>query len=138
MCTRRPCWPTPLEAQAIIDAGKGDRLMLDYWVGSITDCDDDQCWHADVSEVLILGPAIVGHESGHAPSFPVGRCAFLSPDGKCELYDGLQPLEGRLADCQNDLTINIHEAVARTWANPTAQEVALAFARANGLREDES
>lgn len=30
MC-ERPCWPSPEDAERLIDAGYGDKLMLDFW-----------------------------------------------------------------------------------------------------------
>ncbi len=105
MCQQRPCWPTPDEAIAIIDAGFGPRLMLDYWAG-------DENTHRD-----ILCPAIVGYERRGAPYWPRGRCTFLTSDNLCELHDlGLKPHEGRLASCDSTLTPpDLHADTALLW-----------------------
>lgn len=85
MCERRPCWPLPDEAQKLIEAGYGPRLMRDWW-----------CRWPD--DVVILSPAIVGEEGKYAPVWPTGRCTFLTDNKKCELHDkGLKPFEGHVA-----------------------------------------
>lgn len=112
MCEERPCWPTPDEAKAIIDAGLGNRLMSDWWADSTT------------GDIHIISPAISGYEGKGAPFWPTGRCTFLTQDNKCELHDiGLKPIEGRVADCKIEFTENVHELVAKTWDNNEAQQV---------------
>lgn len=104
MCEHRPCWPTPAEAQRIIKAGLGGRLMLDYWVGTPT--------------TDILAPAIVGREGKPAPFWPRGRCTFLTVDGKCELHAlKLKPLEGRVAHhSMKDATAErVRRHIVRLW-----------------------
>jgi hypothetical protein len=110
MCEERPCWGTPKDAAAIIEAGLGDRLMLDYWANSETD------------DTYILAPAIVGYERNRTPFWPRGRCTFLTKKGLCELHDaGLKPTEGRLAMCGRGKTPpNLHETVAKEWETPEA------------------
>lgn len=97
MCQRRPCWTTPDEAQAIIDAGLGGRLMRDWWVGAAIQMpdDDERRW----DDTYLLVPAMVGHEGGDCDRswMPTGRCTFLN-GGRCELHAlGLKPSEGRKA-----------------------------------------
>ena len=108
MC-ERPCWPTPKEAEKLIEAGFGNRLMEDYWAGNS-------------GNVSILCPALVGSEGHAAPSWARGKCTFQDKNGLCELHDlGLKPIEGRLADCQNeDATKNLHEMVMVAWNNQGA------------------
>jgi hypothetical protein len=110
MCNR-PCWPTPGEAQRLIDAGYGSRLMRDYWVGD----------GLDGGDIYLLSPANPGMEGSAAGFWPSEGCVFQGEDGFCELHDlGLKPLEGRVASCsrgQGDL----HQYVASTWNNPEAQ-----------------
>lgn len=111
MCETRPCWPTPDEAKAIIEAGLGDRLMLDYW-------------ESDDGPINIVSPAIQGRESDHAPFFPHGQCTFLK-GGRCELHDlGLKPVEGRLAHHDGRGGEALHEAVAESWRNEQSQAFA--------------
>lgn len=109
LCETRPCWGTPADIRKIVDAGFGKRLMFDWWVGT-------------GSDVEILAPAIVGHEGQEAPSFPMGKCTFLTEDKKCELHDlGLKPLEGAAACCKVGTQPSMHHDIAMTWANPEAQ-----------------
>lgn len=104
MCVHRPCWGTPEDAQKIIDAGLGGRLMLDWWSDSPQD-------------IYILSPAIIEWEGRSAPFWPTGRCTFLTKDNKCELHElGLKPTEGKLAICDKDPDY-LHRDVAMTWNN---------------------
>lgn len=126
MCERRACWPTPDEARALIQAGYGDRLMLDWWAGG----------GHDGGDILLLSPGEVGREGNRAGSWPGGRCTFLTADKKCELHDaGLKPLEGRAASCDDDVNagIPLHETVAMTWNNPDAQTLAHEWREARGV-----
>jgi hypothetical protein len=125
MCERRPCWTTPKEAQAIIDAGLGDRLMRDYWVGNPL---RDGYSKGDTS---LLVPAIAGYESRDCPEGnffvgPEGRCTFLTRAGRCELHDkGLKPSEGRKAihDGGFETGKNVHRLCAATWATAKARKL---------------
>lgn len=101
-CKHRPCWPTPEEALAIMAAGYGNRLMLDYWVGS--------------PNTELVCPAIVGHEGTDAPSWPKGQCNMQDDDGLCVLHDaGLKPIEGRIAHHSTGWPENGHEETAMLW-----------------------
>ena len=118
MCEERPCWSTPKEASALIKAGYGDRLWLDFWAGGFG---DDY-----LDDVNILAPAAVGSEKAYRPFWPTGRCTFLTDEGLCELHDlGLKPTEGRKASCaeSHDKAMVLHEAVARTWDDEAAQHL---------------
>jgi len=99
MCTR-PCWPLPEEIEAIINAGFGSRLMLDYWVGGIN------------GDIGIVSPAITGSEGQRAPYWPVGNCTF-SKNGLCELHGVCKPYEGRIA--HHSGSPDHHENVAMAW-----------------------
>ena len=105
MCERRPCWPTPEDAQQIIDAGSADRLMLDWWFDTAAE-----------KTVYVLTPAIVGRESGQAPAIPSGRCTFLDGQGLCQLHTpGLKPTEGKQALCEGRTPEGLHERIAGAW-----------------------
>ena len=105
MCQRRPCWPTPLDAQRLIDAGYADRLMIDWWFD-----------RAQNKTVYVLTPAIAGRESGEAPAHPTGRCAFLNENNLCDLHDlDLKPTEGRIALCHDRTPADLHEQIGQTW-----------------------
>lgn len=105
MCKDRPCWPTPEEAERLIENGFADKLMLDWWCGG---------GEGD-TDIYLLGPAIEGHEGQRAPYWPWGRCNLLTKDGLCSLHDkGLKPLEGRAASCKTNKP-KLHGFVAMTW-----------------------
>jgi hypothetical protein len=109
MCVRRPCWPSPDEVVKLIEAGYGDRLMLDYW-----------CADPDIN---IIAPACIGSERSRAPSFRFTRCTFIGALGLCELHDiGLKPIEGRLTHHDGDLK-DLHYDVAMLWESDEGREV---------------
>lgn len=111
MCKYRPCWPTPEEAQYLIDAGFGPRLMCEWYA------DDEN----SINEFNLLCPAIVGYEGQRAPFWPVGICTFLN-NGLCELHDlGLKPGEGREEWCKNVNHDDIHKKYALSWNNKKGQ-----------------
>ena len=113
MCERRPCWPTPDDAQRLIDAGHADRLMLDWWFD-----------HAQNKTVYVLTPAIAGREGGQAPAIPSGRCTFLNAQGLCQLHDlGLKPTEGKQALCKERTPAGLHEQIGQTWDGAAGKAV---------------
>jgi len=113
MC-KRPCWPTPAGAKALIDAGYGNRLMLDYWAGSPAGRETE-------NNTYILCPASPGREGDSAPFWPNGGCVFQNQNGLCELHDlGLKPEEGQRATCKSD-NDGLHQEIAVTWENAEAQ-----------------
>lgn len=139
MCNRA-CWPTPDEAAALIDAGYIDKLMLDVWVGG---------FDGDYKDCYIVCPATPGHAGGWAPGlgpdasfadfFGYGLqngCVMQTSKGLCSLHDkGLKPIEGRVAHHGKD-SVNLHEAVARTWNNDKGRAVVRRFCEAQGLTID--
>ncbi|CAG0929969.1 hypothetical protein TFLX_01509 [Thermoflexales bacterium] len=111
MCQHRPCWPTPDDAQRLIEAGYADRLMVDWWFD-----------REKSKTIYLLTPAIAGRESGEAPAHPEGQCTFLDEAGLCRIHDsGLKPTEGQIALCRNRTPADLHEQIARTWENDAAQ-----------------
>ena len=127
MCERRPCWGTPEDIKKILDYGFGLRLMRDYWSGGV---------NTDVGSIDIISPAIVGCEGGSAPSWPSGRCTFLTDEGLCELHDlGLKPIEGRAA--HHDTIAqgphpDLHRMVAALWETEDGQAVVTEWHRVVG------
>lgn len=116
MCEGRPCWGTPAEIQKIIDAGHGNRLMLDWWE------------NASADEIRIVAPAIVGYEGKKAPYWPMGRCAFLNEKSLCDLHDlGLKPLEGRAASCKDQAEDGCHEHCAKSFDTKEGRKVVRNF-----------
>ena len=119
MC-KRPCWPTPAEAKALIDAGFGHRLQADYWSGDGPDGDD----------ILVLCGALKHRLGDVKPSWPTVEgltCTFFVR-GRCQLHSkGLKPIEGRLSHHANgaETGTSLHERIARKmWNNPRAQKIA--------------
>ncbi len=113
MCKRRPCWPTPDDAQRLVEAGYADRLMVDWWF------DREQN-----TTIYLLTPAIAGREGGEAPVHPEGQCTFLNEAGLCQLHDlSLKPTEGQLALCQNRTPEGLHEQIGRAWDTAAAQKL---------------
>lgn len=119
MCATRPCWGTPADVKAIIEAGFGASLMKDYWVGNFRNDPDDY------GDVIIISPAIVGHEGEPAPYWPSGACTFFK-DGLCQIHD-IKPAEGKAALCKGRTPENIHEDIARSWDTPEGRAVVELF-----------
>ena len=107
MC-RRPCWGTPEDARRLIEAGHARRLMIDYWQGFDSD-------------ILILCPAVKGHEGQWAPSCPTGGCTFQTADGMCEVHP-IKPTEGAVA-IHNQYHKNLHWEMAQSWDNDDGRAV---------------
>lgn len=101
MCNR-PCWGTPAEIRALIDAGYGGRLMLDWW---------ERDEHLEYTEVL--SPACTGSEGRSAPFWPAGRCALQMPNGLCSIHS-MKPTEGREA-CHDRNVSHLHLEMAKAW-----------------------
>lgn len=108
MCRRMPCWPIPKDVEKLIDAGYGDRLMLEWR--------EDETISPNYIELIV--PAEIHHEGRQAPFFPLGHCNFLK-DGLCELHDpGLKPTEGRKAIHGKVKTDeHLHRMVIESWDN---------------------
>ena len=109
MCMH-PCWPTPQEAQKLIDTGFGGKMMADYWIG-------------DYGNIYILCPASKGYGGKTAPFNVWGKCELQDGYGMCALHDlGLKPLEGVMAmhDVPNR---EIHEEIAMMWNNNLGEEM---------------
>jgi hypothetical protein len=107
MC-RRPCFGTPEDIQKIIEAGFGDRLMVEWWAEA-----------EGIPYTELLCGAIKGEEGKEAPFWPIREegCTFWI-DGLCELHDkGLKPIEGRLAhhDENGDQMWEAHKEIIRSW-----------------------
>tara|TARA_Y100000310_G_scaffold63233_1_gene58526 strand:+ start:609 stop:1097 length:489 start_codon:yes stop_codon:yes gene_type:complete len=122
-CQSRVGWPTPDEAQALIDAGYAGRLMLDFWIK------DDRV----DADVLILAPAALECEGKQAPSNPIAACSFFSAEGLCNLHDaGLKPFECKVAKHDNDACDTLHEEVARLWHEADTEPMLDAWSKTTG------
>ncbi len=83
-CHRRPGFATPGEIRALIDAGHGAALMVEWWRPD---------WVPDSEPAAeLLAVAVEGRESNVAAIHPVGRCTFLDADERCSVYE-LRPVE---------------------------------------------
>ena len=135
MCAERPGWPTVREAEALLDAGYGGRLMLDWWVMLSTPDD-----------VYVLSPAFIGREGRYATERPEGRCTFLTREGLCELHEVGKPLECAVADCRwEERTEERKVAVARMkagivgdWSGEAGRALVARWKREVGLEEEGS
>lgn len=117
MCSKRACWPTPEEVEALIAAGHTKRLWIDYW-------------QAGGRIFKIIGPAAAGWEGKKAPSRqvdgatvvdPTGSCTFYK-DGLCALHDpGLKPFEGRMATHKPQP--HLHHDTAMLWNTDKGRQV---------------
>ena len=131
MCANRPCWGIPKDIQHLIDLGYGKRLMQDYWGGNFNGTPIDADNFDGYYDIQIISPALVGHESGHSPFMPFGRCTFLTADNKCEIHV-YKPTEGRKAICNHESPIILHAYVARTWDTPDGNAVVEQFRKLLG------
>jgi len=142
MC-KRPCWPTPMEAVRLMDAGYAGRLMLDAFPASGTDdIDGEGKWLATATEILcpssrgFAGKALDWREFNEvakarliasflrvAPprkTFPTHRGCTFFYKGLCRLHDtGMKPLEGVLAahgpKWAGEQGAAVHAAIATLW-----------------------
>lgn len=108
MC-QRPCWPSPEEADQMLDDGLGPKMMLDWWAAE--------------EDIYLICPAEPGREKDRASSYPRGGCVLQNPNGLCSIHNsGYKPLEGRTAMC-SEKHPNLHRDVAALWDNDEGREV---------------
>lgn len=109
MCRTYACLPTPEEAESLINAGYGDRMMLDT--------------RPAISDpkllVLTLMPAMKGYERRISPmQLGISDCSFLVNE-RCALHDlDLKPLEGKfnLHDTMDDQANKIVYYIKLLWS----------------------
>lgn len=65
MC-KRSCWPSPEEAEKMLNAGLGPKLMLDQWAAA-----------EDIN--LLCGASASQYEGLSAPWWPDGRSTIVGP-----------------------------------------------------------
>jgi hypothetical protein len=119
-CTR-PGWWTVEQATHALDAGYGERMMLEI---------------APELTFGVLSPAFKGCEKSLATNrFAKNRCNFLK-DERCELYGtGYQPLECRF--CHHErrgLGPKCHTALEKDWKTPAGQALVEKWISQVGLR----
>lgn len=144
-CRHTPGWMTPEEAARAIDAGLGERLMVDWWVR----------WpgeHArEDGKLLLLCPASRGSEGDFhrdwygddwdpmaffSPPKGKGACTFLTKEERCSIHDsGHKPIECReVMVCGNEEDYDgLHENVAGLWATEEAQALVARWVEERGL-----
>jgi hypothetical protein len=106
----RPGWWTVEEAASALDAGYGNRMMLEI---------------APELTFGVLSPAFKGCEKSVATNlFAKNGCTFLKND-RCELFDSShQPLECRF--CHHErrgLGTQCHTDLEKDWKTPAGQAV---------------
>lgn len=127
MC-RRPCWPTPEDAEKIIKKGHAAKLMLDWFWGPRGN------W---IRAIRVLAPANPGQEGRDASVPYIGSvplwndygtllngCVFQGRDGLCQLHaERVKPSGGKLVCCKDDQkTVDlVGNTIGRTWATKEAK-----------------
>ena len=109
MCTR-PCWPSPEEANKMLDAGLTKSMWLDWWESS-----------KELDYTEIVGPANNMRGGLRADVYPSGHNCIFFVEGLCKLHtSGYKPIEGRLANCKekSETQGNLHLEVAKLWNSP--------------------
>lgn len=116
----RPGWWTVEEATRAIDAGYGNRMMLEM--------SPDRSFG-------VLSPAFRGCEVDFALNLYADRgCTFLK-DNRCELYGtGFQPLECRY--CHHDrpgLGSQCHADIEKDWNTPAGRALVVRWSKLTGF-----
>ena len=109
----RPCWPTPDEAEALIDAGYGDRLMeyeyYDFW---------------EPVDMVIPAKTGKGGISARDRQYLDESCScdFLTDDRHCEIHGALKPIGGRIAHHTGPIPGSDY-VIAMMWKTPHGKRV---------------
>jgi hypothetical protein len=118
----RPGWWTVAEAARALDAGYGNRMMLEMDPGR---------------SFGVLSPAFKGNEVGFARQIFSGQgCTFLK-DNRCELFGtGFQPLECRF--CHHDRLGEgpiCHVDIERDWNTAAGRTLVVKWSKLTGFWE---
>ena len=118
----RPGWWTVEEAARALDAGYGNRMMLEV---------------APELTFGVLSPAFKGCEEFYATNeFARNKCTFLK-DFRCELYGtDHQPLECRF--CHHErrgLGLKCHADIEKDWKTPVGQALVEKWIKHVGLED---
>jgi len=116
----RPGWWTVVEAAKAIEAGYGNRMMLEI---------------APEFAFGVLSAAFKGCEGDFAlQEYSRSGCNFLRDD-LCELHGtGLQPLECRFCHhSRSGQGLKCHEDITKDWRTPEGQELVKKWASAYGV-----
>lgn len=117
---RRPGWWTVYEAEKAIEAGLGNRMMLEL---------------SPDLRFAVLSPSFKGNEINYAlKEFSSRGCTFLK-NSLCELYNtGLQPLECRF--CHHNrygLGKKCHLDIEKDWATTEAKRIIVRWGNMTGF-----
>lgn len=148
MCYHRPCMGTPEEFEAIIDAGFGDKLRIDFWYGhhDIEPITPEQieAMEDPLQKALLIFAFTLQMKNGENPhkdnveflsggtptdinfyaqTPPTGRCNLLTKDNLCSLHElGLKPEQGKDSCCKGDeAKHNLH--YVNQWASENGKRV---------------
>ena len=124
MCHRTFCWPTPQEANHLLDAGHLPQLDLDYHQNY------DHKTQRFLPVVWAVRPKLRGTEI-----FPQG-CIFQK-EGLCELHGKHKPLEGRLAHHSGTPT-SLRSQMAKLWDTPEGRQVVEKFKQMESRRNPDT
>jgi hypothetical protein len=135
MC-HTPCSGTPEDIEALIEAGYGDRLSLDW-----------HCGFDPGKTIFKLTPALHGYEGKQAAEYPYSEkgCTFFSY-GKCRLHGkGLKPTSGKLAFHDtprepkhlSDVGGTVHASVTETWDTLKGRTLVAKWCEARGVPIEE-
>jgi len=116
----RPGWWTVEEAEKVIVAGLGKRMMLEI---------------SPEHDFGVLSPAFKGNESNYALQiFSKNGCTFLN-NGLCELFGtGLQPLECRY--CHHDrigMGDKCHSDIEMNWNTKEGKKMIIKWGNSIGF-----
>ena len=135
MC-HTPCSGTPEDIEALIEAGFGDKLSLDWHCGF------------DLGKTIFkLTPALKGYEGSQAAEYPNSEkgCTFFHY-GKCQLHSkGLKPTTGRLAIHNtprepkhlDDVGGTLNASVTETWNTEKGKAIVAKWCEERGVPVEE-
>jgi len=111
----RPCWPTPDETDAMMDAGYGNKLMgytyYDPW-----------------NPIYMLIPAKAGfeqtdiHDADSRYLEKKASCTFLTEEGLCAIHGTHKPIGGRMTHHTRPYP-GLDFSIVMTWDTPRGKQV---------------
>jgi len=120
MCRHITCWGTPSELNKIIDAGFGNKLMIDWWIASPED-------------IYVLCPANIGFELKQAPYHRDGLCSFFTKDNKCEIHN-IKPVEGKTTT-HDFYDSKLRDKISKLWNTPEGKSLIEEWKSKFGVKE---
>lgn len=116
MCAN-PCWPTPLDAKKLIDAGYADKMNLRRTQVTL----DNGNAYEPVWVLSMADKRYQGEFTDQAWNY----CIMQDDDGHCKIHDtDLKPLEAILAyHDESDYDYDLHEWIIESWCNNEALDL---------------